>query len=547
MISLHRRFAIVLLMALILPAAGMAQAQQAQEKVLKKQTIKKVAKSIEKLAEKGFVPMDAIVDCNGRRAMFSVRMVKPEQPFRWFAKFGLSDSEFESAFEQNKEKKLRVIWHEEYQIKEEVFHAAIWHFDSSFAPLTKEESKAGSKQPQPKPMGRVWEPNSRIPTTAVGLPAFAELERKSLDFIRGNQMPALSVAVSLKGKMLYQGAYGYSDLSRKKKVTPEQPFRCGGIARILTVVAALQLVDQGKLKLDQPVYPMLNVTPWKPSSVDVRSADVTVLHLLQETAGHDQLQSINPGQKPRFLETTMKTGKLVTPQQMMEYMISQPLSYTPGSETKDSAYSFFLLGRVIEKAAKQPYEEYVLENIAKPLGMTSLRMSRTDPDKRTRDEVVHIQRDGHFYSKLDGTDAGGWVRANEGAIHYGLLDASHGWMASPGDLIRLMTAIQASPSPILSDASKVLMTSKPGHADAEAAAWKGCVLYCRKSQGGITLWRHTQDLYCSVGLVCFSSNGLSYCYMFNTHKTVAGEDPRRGFDGIVNKEANKVWRLLEKR
>ncbi len=544
--ALHRIVAFVFVVMFVCSASTELRAQQSNERVLKKQTVKKVAKSIEKLARKGYVPMDAIVDCNGRRAMFTIRLVKPPTTSPWFAKFDLTDAQFESIFERNKSKKLRIAWHEVYVVKEETKHAAIWHYDASFNPITDEEAN-GKTAPQPRPIGTIWKPDSRIPTTASGHPAFASFETQAIEFIRANQMPALSVAVSLKGKMLYQGAFGYSDLDRKTKVTPEQPFRSASLSRIVTVVAALQLVDRGKLKLNTPVYPMLGVKPWRANSVDARSSTITVLNLLQETAGHDQSQSLDPGQSPRSITKTMKLKTLITPQHTMEYMLSKPLAYAPGTDSRTSAYTYLMLGRVIEKASGQPYEDYVLENIAKPLGLRSLRMSRIDPAERIGDEVVHVERAGRFYSKLAGSDAGKWVRANHGGIHFGLLDSSHGWMLTPSDMLKLMTAIQASPSPILSDDSKVLMTARPPHEKSDKEVWKGCVLSCRMTSNGITLWRFTQDVYCSAGLVCFSSNGLSYCFMFNTHRTVAGDNPRNGFDEIVNKEANKVWRLLEKR
>ena len=362
-------------------------------------------------------------------------------------------------------------------------------------------------------------------------------------------MPAASVAVSLKGKLIYQRAFGYRDLERKTNLQPNQPFRAASLSRILTVVAALQLVDRGKLKLNQSVYQMLDVKPWKEDSVDERSRDITVLNLLQETAGHDQRATFDPGLIPTRIARRMGLNKgTLAPDELMQYMLSQSLTYTPGSKSKTSSYGYFLLGRVIEKASGQPYEKYVMENIAEPIGLSSLTMSRTDPAQRSKQEVKNVQRAGAYYPKIAGDDAGQWVLFNEGGINFDLLDASHGWMISPSDMLNLMTAIQASPSSLLSDDAKVLLIAKPDYFLARkdpGRVWKACSLFCRKTNNGITFWRHTQDLNCCAGLVCFSTSGLSYCFMFNTQNTAAGENPKDFFDGLLNRESNRVRRSIE--
>lgn len=548
------RHAIALTFAVLLVCfpAGKLSAQQANERVLKKQTVKKVAKSIQKLADKGYIPVDATVESNGRRAMFSIRLVKPENPIPWFGKFDLTDQQFEATFEQNNKKNLRVIWHETYEVKEEIFHACIWHYDANYKPLTEEEALNADVKPKRIPVGTIWQPNARIPADGPGIPQFAELEEQTLAFMKANQLPALSVAVSRDGKILYDRSFGLSDLERRTTIKSGQPMRISGLSQMITVVAAMKLVDEGKLKLDQPVYSLLGLEPWKKVAVDARSSNITVLHLLRESAGHDNSQVPEPGFQPRTMVASMKTKGLVTPDQVVQYMMSQPLSFAPGEQYSASFYSSFLLGRVIEKVTGQTYEEYVLENIAKPLGMESLTMSRTDPDKRTRNEVKHVVRSGEWFSKLGGKDIGKWVQLNDGGYHFGLLDASNGWMANTSDMLRFAAAIQASPSPILSDAAKVLLIAKPPYILEQEAAggdevrvWRGCAVFCRKTSQGITFYRHTTSVSTSAGLVCHSSSGLSCCYIFNCTRTAAGEDPRKLYDPIVVKQMYKVRDMLD--
>jgi N-acyl-D-amino-acid deacylase len=496
--------------------------------------------------------MDAIVDCNGRRAMFTIRLVKPPTTSPWFAKFDLTDAEFESTFEQNKTKKLRIAWHEVYVVKEETKHAAIWHFDAGYEPLTEKEALDAKVRPKPKPVGIVWSPNARIPADGQAIPQFAELESQTLAYMKANQMPALSVAVSMDGEVLYDRNFGLSDLEKRTNIKAGQPMRISGLSQLITVVAVMKLVEQGKLKLDQPVYPLLGLKPWKKVAVDARSKDITVLHLLRETAGHDSAQVQEPGLAPRNLAAAMKQKGLATPNQAIQYMMSQPLSFAPGEKNSSSFYGYFLLGRVIEKVSGETYEQFVLDNIAKPLGLHSLTMSRSDPELRTRIEVKNISRAGVWFSKLDGSDIGKWVQINDGGYHFGLLDASNGWMATAGDMLRLTSAIQASPSPILSDEAKVLLIAKPPHTiereaiDKKAVAnWRGCSVYCNKTPKGISFFRHTSSVSTSAGFVCHSSSSLSYCYIFNCTRTAAGEEPRRAYAPLLQKQMYKVRDMLQ--
>src|SRR3954453_23034938 len=67
------------------------------------------------------------------------------------------------------------------------------------------------------------------------------------------KLPAVSVAVEVKGHVLFKKAYGFADLENSLAATPESLFRTGSIAKPMTAVAAMKLVQQGKLDLDVPV------------------------------------------------------------------------------------------------------------------------------------------------------------------------------------------------------------------------------------------------------------------------------------------------------
>ena len=555
--GIYRTISCVLIAAVAtsLIEATPAHCQQADEKLLTKQSLKKVQKSVEKIAAEGYVPMDAMVNCNGRRAMFDVRLTKPVQEIAWYSHFEMSDLEFEKLNAEKRAEGFQVAWHDQFEIRKRTMHACIWHSDGSFVPLTNAELFNPDEKPQPHPVGKIWGTETRIPVASEGHEAFAKFEQQSIDYLRANQMPALSAAVAVNGKVMYEGSFGYSDLETRLPIKAGQPIRTSSLSQLITVVAALQLVERGKLRLDQPVYELLAVDPWKPNSVDARSKNITVLHLLQETGGYDHKAVIEPGFQPRYLAAVFKKkGQMVTRDEVISFMMSQPLAKNPGDKRSVSSYGYFLLARVIEKVTGSSYEDFVLKKIARPLKLKSLRMSRTDPDKRSRNEVENVYRPGNWYPKLAGTDVGKWVQINRGGYQFELLDGSHGWLASAGDMIRLGLAIQANPSPILSSKSKTVLTSKPDcllaiekQEGKPRILWKGCSIYCQKTSKGITMSMNGRGASGSAAIVCHSTRDVAFCYVFNCANTVSGSDTKTGYDPVIRGEAYRVHDSLNRK
>lgn len=171
-------------------------------------------------------------------------------------------------------------------------------------------------------------------------------------------IPGFVVAVAHKGKVLFNEAYGYADLEKKEKLTPEHIFRIASHSKTFTATAVMQLQEQGKLKVSDPVVKYL---PWLKKHKDKRWLQVTIKQLLSHGAGviRDGLDSDYWRlHKPFPNETQLKqeflgTGLILKPNQKMKY----------------SNYGYSILGLVIEAASGQPYNNYVVDNIIRQLGL----------------------------------------------------------------------------------------------------------------------------------------------------------------------------------
>jgi methyl acetate hydrolase len=182
------------------------------------------------------------------------------------------------------------------------------------------------------------------------------------------QIPAVVAMVSTAGKITYQGAFGARDASSGVKVTQDSIFAIASMTKAITSTAALQLVDQGKLKLDEPVsrhipeFAKLQVldgydAAGKPILRPVRKP-VTLKHLLTHTSGFCYDTWSEDMQKYEKAGGAVPSGVAPLP----------PLMFEPGTRWQ-YGYSTDWAGRLVEIVSGLTLEEFFQRNILQPLGM----------------------------------------------------------------------------------------------------------------------------------------------------------------------------------
>ena len=87
---------------------------------------------------------------------------------------------------------------------------------------------------------------------------------------REQQIPAVSVAIALGGQIQYQKAFGKADLENDVAATPETLFRTGSIAKPITAVVVMRLVEEGRLDLDAPIQRYCSAFPQKSWTITTR-------------------------------------------------------------------------------------------------------------------------------------------------------------------------------------------------------------------------------------------------------------------------------------
>jgi CubicO group peptidase (beta-lactamase class C family) len=175
--------------------------------------------------------------------------------------------------------------------------------------------------------------------------------------------PGMSAIVVADGNPVLRKGYGLANTETGAKVTPDMIFRIGSVTKQFTAVAVLQLVQQGKVKLDDPITKYV-------SDFETRGKTITIEHLLTHTSGIPSYTAI-----PNFEEIRVRK---MSPRQIVALVDAQPLEFEPGSQFKYSNTGYVLLGMVIEKASGMSYADYMLEHVFKPAGMKDTRYGRND-------------------------------------------------------------------------------------------------------------------------------------------------------------------------
>ncbi len=183
--------------------------------------------------------------------------------------------------------------------------------------------------------------------------ALVLVEAQLAAFRHDEGIPALSAAVVYDQDILWAKGFGFTDLDGKVPTTPQTVYRVHSISKLFTATMLMQLRDRGKLQLDDPVA---NYLPgFAPKSRFGDLPPITLRQLASHTSG---LQRLPPLPVRDLSMETILSG-------LKDVEQTFPLL----TEWKYSNLGYMLLGYALSRIAGQPYDEYVQENILKPLGM----------------------------------------------------------------------------------------------------------------------------------------------------------------------------------
>ena len=222
---------------------------------------------------------------------------------------------------------------------------------------------ADPQYPAPRFVG-----SERVPKLQT---AFADVDRLFREYASGEHIPGMIWGIVIDERLAHVASVGVRSLATGAPIDASTAFRIASMTKSFTALAILQLRDEGKLSLDDPV------TKWLPELASLQlptrdSAPLRIRQLLSHSAGFPE---DNPwGDQQLGASEADLTGWL---------RAGLPFSTAPGTRYEYSNYAFGLLGRIVTRAAGMPYEKYVQSRILAKLHMDSSTFRFSDvPDER---------------------------------------------------------------------------------------------------------------------------------------------------------------------
>jgi methyl acetate hydrolase len=208
------------------------------------------------------------------------------------------------------------------------------------------------------------------------------------------EVPGVVAMAADDGGVVYAGAFGKREVGQATEMTLDTTVWIASMTKAVTSVAAMQLVEQGALRLDEPVserLPELAATqvldgfdPDGAPRLRAPRRPITLRHLLTHTAGF--VYDIWNADMGRYLAHTGGPGII----ECKDAALALPLSFDPG-ERWDYGINIDWVGKTVERVSGQSLEAYFADHIFGPLGMTDTGFV-IGADQRTRLAAMHARQ-----------------------------------------------------------------------------------------------------------------------------------------------------------
>ena len=202
-------------------------------------------------------------------------------------------------------------------------------------------------------------------------------------------VPGTVLGVSVPGQGRFLGVNGTAGIDDPTPLRPDMRFRIGSVTKTFTATAALMLVDECKLRLDD------TIERWQPKLPE--ASHITVRELLNHTSG-----------VPDFSDNPRITNELERhplrehpPQTLVDGSFTLPRAFAPGAAWEYSNTNYFILGLIVEDLTGQPLEQFIQRRILDPLHLdaTSFPTTPAIPQPATSGALVEIDDDLNVLSE----------------------------------------------------------------------------------------------------------------------------------------------------
>ncbi|KQX50797.1 MULTISPECIES: serine hydrolase domain-containing protein [unclassified Streptomyces] len=226
----------------------------------------------------------------------------------------------------------------------------------------------------------------------------ARLDQAIQDVQKEAGVPGVTVALSAPGKGTYIRSFGVADTETHRPMESGLYMRIGSETKTFTVTALLQLVDRGKVGLDDPISRYVDGVP-NGDKITLRQLAAMRSGLFNYTADEDFFKALTTNPERSF-----------TPQELLDYAFEHPVQFQPGAGFEYSNTNTVVLGLVVEKVGGMPLQDFIRKNIVGPTGMsrTSFPTDAAFPSPHTHGYTEQTAS-GQLEDATDWNPSWGWA------------------------------------------------------------------------------------------------------------------------------------------
>ena len=213
----------------------------------------------------------------------------------------------------------------------------------------------------------------------------SEVDQIVTSFMNEHDAPGFAVAILNKDEVIYKNAYGIQNIHTNEPVTTQTMFHMASVTKTIVATALMQLHEQGKMDIDQPIVKYL---PYF-RLVDDRYKLITTRHALSHISGMPDFDS-NPWHDPDYDDEALERF-------VRDFVSHKFLIRDPEVKYEYCNTIFEVLGDVIAKVSGMTFEDYVHENVLVPLQMNSSSLLIRDIDKTALASPHRKNSDGKVY------------------------------------------------------------------------------------------------------------------------------------------------------
>lgn len=358
-------------------------------------------------------------------------------------------------------------------------------------------------------------------------------------FMNKWDMVGATLAIMKDGNLIYAKGYGWADREDSTRMEVSHILRIASVSKLITAVGVMKLAEQGKLRLTDRIFAPGGVLAMYSSSfTDKRILRITIDDLLRHKAGF----SVRAGD-PMFDISKQGLALPVTPSVLIAHCLGKGLRYTPGGRTAYSNFGYLILSELIAQVSSKSYEQFIKDEILNPIGCHDMHLGHSrHVDKHSNEVRYYEPNDSELIPACDGS--GALVPKSDGGNDIFLLSGAGGWVASPTELLRFITAIDPRnpQTTILSQHSIALMTAYD----------KGSFPIGWMKTNGQGDWWRSGTMAGTSAMLRRQNNGYTWVFITNTSSWKGSRFPnlisgmfREAFGTVADWPEKDMFEVLE--